>query len=161
MAIGSPGVSQAKNLTPRSRYFWSSAVQAPPLQCSKLLPIHPLARLWAPEPSEAACAVACGEWVWKSQPEPWAGRSGHATSDLGSIWVAIGGDIRMGGGDGTECGSHSPCIRGQQALSPQLLFLHKVQAFTWLLSKADSAQYPHAWLKIAALQRGLWQGGAV
>lgn len=68
----------------------------------------------------------------------------------------------MGGEERLLGGAVSPCAWGQQAPSPQLLSLHRYgYILTWLPSKADSAQNPQAWLKIAALRRGLCQGGAV
>lgn len=45
-----------------------------------------------------------------------------------------------------------------QVLSLQLLSLYKVAG---IYLAADSAQNPHAWIKIACLQRGPWQGGVM
>lgn len=45
-----------------------------------------------------------------------------------------------------------------QALSPQLLSSYRVAG---IYLAVDSAQTPHAWIEIAALRRGPWQGGAM
>lgn len=161
MASSSPGVSQGKNLTPVTLFLVLSCSSTPPPPYS--VPSSCPSVLWQSFGHQNLLRPPAqwpvGNGPRKSSLSPGQARTcsfrpWHLSGLQSEVTLRLVVKMRL-------TGSRSPCPWGLQALSPQLLFLHTVQVFTWLPSKADSAQNPHAWLKIAALRRGLWRGAAV
>lgn len=178
-------VTQARNLSP-DHVFSGPGLFAghpgafpSPRNGQHLAVSHTLSRL--------SCGRSSGQAAWlrgvvssvtspTNQPTSWAGQKTHcppANKRCPTVWVAGGGDIKMGGKPGgwehhlypftAPLGSVVPSSHLVAPPHPASPPRAGLRVLTWPPSKVDSAQnnlIVQALLKIASLGRRLWQGRA-